>query len=394
MYTDDAILAVVGLQRALRLLGVWQRLMEEIGLRMAPPEKRTIGTWVPWLGVLICAGLGLVIVPKEKLLRTTERLRSVLSSQTEFSEYRSLTGMLEHLRCINCAPASVMYGLYSPHQSKYIQAQGPSSFIRVTPFMAAQLERWLTLLAHTGGAPVTAALKYVRSAAIAMVVSSDAATDSTPPGMGGYCHGLYWYLEVRAEWLQWLHITVLEMLATGGSALAFEPYLYTPLVHLQSDALATPYVLTKHKTRSANLAVAHDLLLAQPAYQRVAHNASIAHLYGDCNVMSDAISRSLWKRYFALCDAMRVTPIRVPTPQALLTIIDQLVTAAKLRGELVRPTAFVRPPPVLPPMMHGLGRQSPACEEADAVAISARLLRRLSAPQHAPAAIAEVAPHH
>jgi hypothetical protein len=386
MYTDDAILAVVGLDRALRLLGVWQRLMEEIGLRMAPPEKRTIGTWAPWLGVLICAGLGLVIVPKEKLLRTTERLRSTLSSRTEFSEYRSLMGMLEHLRCVNCAPASVMYGLYTPHQSKYIQAQGPSSYIRITPFMAVQLERWLELLAHTGGAPVTAALTYVRSAAATMVVSSDAATDSTPPGMGGYCHGLYWYLPIEAEWLRWLHITVLELLATGGSALAFATHLYTPVVHLQSDALATPYVLTKHKTRSTNLALAHDLLLAQPAYRQVARSALIAHLFGDCNVMSDAVSRSLWKRFFALCGAMRVTPIEIATPTALVTIIEQLVAAAKLRGDMVRPTTFVRPPPKLPPMMLGLGRRSPACEEADAVAISARLLRRLNAPSQAPPA--------
>jgi hypothetical protein len=392
MYTDDAILAVVGVDRALRLLSTWQRLMAEIGLKMAPPAKRTIGTWVPWLGVVICAGLGLVLVPKAKLLRTTERLRAVLSGPTEFSEYRSLMGMLEHLRGVNCAHASVMYGLYGPHQSRHIQMEGPSTFIKVTPFMAAQLMRWLELLAHTGGAPVTAAVRRTRSAPVTMVISSDAATDSDPPGMGGYCHGLYWYLEVKTEWLEWLHITVLELLATGGSALAFEPYLYTPLRHFQSDALATPHVLTKHKARSLNLALAHHHLLLQPAYLRATQGAMILHLLGDCNVMSDAVSRSLWERFRALCAALRVTPIQVPAPAALVSIIEAVIEHAKLRGERVRPTTFVRPPPVLPRAMLGLGRRSSACEEADAVAVSARLLRLLNAkPPTAEAAGAPIA---
>jgi len=111
MYTDDALLAVVGVERALRLIGCWQRLVTSIGLDMAPPEKRACGTWVPWLlvGVLICAGIGLIVVSKEKLMRATEQLLRVLAEPTEFSEYRSLMGMLEHLHCINQAPSSVMF---------------------------------------------------------------------------------------------------------------------------------------------------------------------------------------------------------------------------------------------------------------------------------------------
>jgi hypothetical protein len=351
--------------RALRLLRHWQSLTTSIQLQMAPPEKRNIGTWVPWLGVLLCAGLGLVVVPKAKLLRTTERLRAVLDQPTEFSEYRSLTGMLEHLRCVNCAPASVMYGLYAPHGSKRVQWEGPATIINVTPFMTQQLLAWVALTARSGAASVTAVLtRLVPHVALRTVISSDAATDSSPPGMGGYCHGLYWYLEIQHDWLQWIHITAWELLATGGSAMAFERHCAAAdRVLLQSDALATPYVLSRHKTSSASLGLAHHLLLQQPAYRDLAWVADIAHLFGDCNPFSDAVSRSLWDRFAALCRSVGIRPVQVETPPQLLAIIQKLLTAAKARGQPIRETGFKRPAPVLPPAMLGLGRRTPACEE-------------------------------
>ena len=379
MYTDDAILIVVGVDRALRLIGCWQRLVASIGLEMAPPEKRACGTWAPWLGVLICAGLGLIVVPKEKRLRTTERLLSVLATPTEFSEYRSLMGMLEHLRCVNQAPSSAMYGLYAPHRSKWVALNGPSTYITVTPFMQEQLERWVELVSSTGGAVVTAVLRReAPGGGLRVVISSDAATDSTPAGLGGYCHGLYWYLAIKPEWLEWLHITVLELFASGGSALAFEPHTRAAeSVVMQSDALATPYVLTRHRTSSDNLAAAHHLLLRCRAYNQMALRASIGHLFGDANPFADAVSRALWDRFFALCRATGVRPVRVETPAELIVLIEMVVAQARARGVPIRISNYVKPAPVLPLAMQALGRASPACEEADAVAISDRLRRAL-----------------
>jgi hypothetical protein len=380
MYTDDAIFAVVGVRRALRLLGAWQRLTADIQLKMAPPEKRSIGTWAPWLGVYLLAGLGLVVVPKEKLLRTVSRLRNVLTCAVEFSEYRSLMGMLEHLRCVNRAPASVMYGLYAPHRSPRIRLDGPSAIVSLTPFMEAQLNDWIALTVSSGGTVVTAVLERTESTAelhLHVVISSDAATDSSPPGIGGYCHGLYWYLEIKPEWLEWLHITVLELLATGGSALAFAPFVSAAQsVVLQSDALATPYVLAKHKSRSANLGFAHRALLDSPDYRDVAWLAKIAHLFGDCNPFADAISRALHARFAALCRAINVRPTLLPTPPVLVQIIERTVADAKARGQRVSIPTFHRTAPVLPAAMLALGRESPACEEADAVRQISEMLRR------------------
>eukprot|EP00965_Chrysotila_dentata_P185971 6140251-Pleurochrysis_carterae.AAC.1 len=48
---------------------------------------------------------------------------------------------------------------------------------------------------------------------------ADAAADSTPPGLGGYCQGLFWYVELSTLHTHWLHITALELLATGFNAI-------------------------------------------------------------------------------------------------------------------------------------------------------------------------------
>ena len=391
MYTDDPIFGVVGVERALRLLKVWHTLTQKVRLLMAIPEKRNLGTWAPWLGVLLCAGLGLVIVPKAKLLRTSQRIGLLLAGRPLFDEYRSLMGMLEFLRCVNCAPASVMYGLYGPHRSARVRDGGPTTPVLLTAFMVAQLERWLVLITQTGGAPFTAALRrQVHPLSLTYVVSSDAATDSDPPGIGGFCHGLYWFLALKAEWLQWLHITVLELLATGGSALAFCSYLRASAnVLLQSDGLATPYVLSRHRSRSPILSLAHHALLRLEAFTEVAQKAHITHLDGDSNVFGDAVSRSLWPRFFALCRAIGVRPVQVPAPPQLVDLIETLVAAARQMGRRVRDSVYSRAHPIIPASMLGLGRETQADEAGDAVQINRRLQAALAqgstGPTSAPA---------
>eukprot|EP00965_Chrysotila_dentata_P033080 1101882-Pleurochrysis_carterae.AAC.1 len=60
MYTDDPVIAVVGVDRALRALRVWRSLTDDLHLIMAIPEKRTLGVWARWLGALLFATLGIV----------------------------------------------------------------------------------------------------------------------------------------------------------------------------------------------------------------------------------------------------------------------------------------------------------------------------------------------
>ena len=69
MYTDDPVVVVVGADRALRALRVWRGLTDDVRLIMAIAEKRTLGSWTLWLGVILVASLGLAVVPTGKILR-------------------------------------------------------------------------------------------------------------------------------------------------------------------------------------------------------------------------------------------------------------------------------------------------------------------------------------
>ena len=368
MYTDDPIMAVVGVDRAIRLLRLWTRLTAELGLIMAIPEKRSLGTWAPWLGVLLLAGLGLVLVPKAKLLRTVHRIDELLTDGLPFQDYRSLIGLLEHLRCVYAAAASTMYGLYSPHGSLRVQQEGPAALIRPNGFQVEQLKRHRASLINTGGAPVTVVLRRddgVAPAHLAVkyVVSADAATDSEPPGIGGFCHGLYWYVALPLEWLVYLHITVLELLASGVGAITLAPYLrHAQRIRLQSDALATPFVLSRQRARSPMLQYAHHQLLQDPRYKAVADNADIQHLDGDSNPFSDSVSRALWPRFQLLCRAAGIQPVHVPVPAHARALLQRVADMARHAGVRINTSQYRRPDPVLPPAMLMLGRRSSACD--------------------------------
>jgi hypothetical protein len=355
VYTDDPIFGVVGVRRALAALRCWRGVTAGTGLIMAIPEKRSLGTWTLWLGILLLAGLGLAIVPKGKLLRAMVSVRHALSGLMEFGDYRALTGLLEHIRCVNCAPRSVMHGLYHPHGPEGASRFGPNGIVKPTAFMTLQLQRWLDTLQATAGTPVLAALDKAHLPTRQRPVytaSADAATDSRVPGLGGYCHGLYWYVPIHMAWLDWLHITVLELLATGINAIVFANYLGGSEddheAVLQSDALATPYALARQSERAEMLQLVHHLLLADPDFQALAQVAKIAHLSGDCNPFSDAVSRGEWDRFYALCRAVGVVPRQLAVPQRAHELVQKALLLAQVRGKPIRRVEFKRARPQVP----------------------------------------------
>jgi hypothetical protein len=338
MYTDDPVFAVVGAQRALRLLSVWRKLTTDVGLIMAIPEKRTLGVWSPWLGALLFASLGLVVIPKVKLMRATRAIGEAIARRLQFAEYRSLVGLLEHFLCVNCAPRRVMHGLYGPHRDASID--GPTDIVRLDFFAARQLTAWLQLIATSGGAPVTVALRRQSippPAGLVGVASSDAATDGARPGLGGFCHGFYWRIALTERTLRYLHITVLELLATGFSMILFAPYLtrFQRVVFL-SDALATPYTLARHTERSEMLTLAHHLVMRHPAYATLEGIAEVAHLSGEHNPLADCVSRGFDQRFSQLCAQLRVKPILVEVTGEVLAMLEEVVCYAERRGVEVR----------------------------------------------------------
>jgi hypothetical protein len=51
-FTDDAQMLAVGTKLKIMSLRNWRRLTNRMRLRMAIAEKRSLGTWCKWIGVL------------------------------------------------------------------------------------------------------------------------------------------------------------------------------------------------------------------------------------------------------------------------------------------------------------------------------------------------------
>eukprot|EP00965_Chrysotila_dentata_P130223 4306229-Pleurochrysis_carterae.AAC.1 len=87
-----------------------------------------------------------------------------------------------------------MHALYNPHRHGSME---PSERVRPDTDTMRQLRHHAQLVGVSGGAQSSAALRpddpCVDCTLPRQVVSvfADAATDSEPPGMGGYCHGTF-----------------------------------------------------------------------------------------------------------------------------------------------------------------------------------------------------------
>ena len=353
MYCDDNIVMVVGAARTLRVLRKWRALVTEAGMIMAIPEKRMLGVWGLWIGALIFATVGVVAIPKQKTLRATQAVRQLLGPDgLQFADYRSLVGLLEHLRCITRLPRRAMHGLYAPHGPDGEGKDGPNSIVRPSLLMTLQMQRWLDVLGKCSGCSVAAALRRADLAAGPtryFVASSDAATDSQPPGLGGFMHGFWWRIELASAYLTWLHITVLELLASGFSAIMFAPLVPpTNRLLLQMDATSAFYTLVEESERSPVLMYAHHRLLESHAFNVAAENSDAGHVAGSGNLAGDAASRSYDDLLAQIARRARVRLIRLDVAAECRIILDDVLDFARRRGVPVRPNDGRPPPPPMP----------------------------------------------
>ena len=130
-------------------------------------------------------------------------------------------------------------------------------------------------------------------------------------------------------------------------------------VVLLSDALATPYALSRESEKSPALRFAHYLLRQTSAFQGLAPLTDVAHLSGDSNAFADAlsntigarstlqlcalislsgsllyafadaVSRQLWSRLRALARQTRVRLSSVPVPDEALRIFSECLRFAQ-----------------------------------------------------------------
>ena len=98
-------------------------------------------------------------MPRAKLVRASQAVLAASRSELMFDAYRSLVGLLEHIRHALHLPRRVMHGLYFPHGPHGEGKDGPSTLVRPNHFMAKQLVQWLHFLSAKAGSFFTAALR-------------------------------------------------------------------------------------------------------------------------------------------------------------------------------------------------------------------------------------------
>jgi hypothetical protein len=266
--------------------------------------------------------------------------------------------LLEHIRHALCLPRRLMHGLYTPHGPLGEARYGPATPVLPSPFMIIQLKQWLYHLSGSAGSAFTSVLRRSALPSLDTIIysaTSDAATDSVPPGMGGFMHGFYWYLALSDEIIKWIHISVLELLATGFSAVVFHPLLPSSVrLSLGADALATPYTLVRETEKSAMLTAAHHALLNNDTFVLASKQADLGHLRGDANLVGDTISRGKWILFARLCRDLRIRPNQLHLPPSCLRILSSVLQTARDRGIPLRPNFYQPASALIPPHDYAL----------------------------------------
>ena len=341
MYTDDPVGVVVGVDRAIRMLQAWRIVTAGVNLEMAGADKRQLGGDVIWIGILVVAALGLVAVPKNKLLRAKEAVQRTLDRQITFGEYRALVGLLEHMRFIAQLQADATNVLYRPHGRDGESRDGPSALVKPTGLMEAALRKWLAVIAQCAGAVVTIVFhdtvsERISRAGAVYSASSDAAGDGRgTPGIGGYVHGYFWRVALPLSVLRLMHITAWETLAACVNVLVAARLAgQEALLAVQVDAALAPYALSNQRSRSVNVQFMIAWMLSCASYaQGIARRLVVRHLSGDGNVPADLTSRGLWSELAELADLLRVKLVAVTLADVERQLIEATLRHAATQAD-------------------------------------------------------------
>jgi hypothetical protein len=144
IYTDDAGQGAVGCMRMKRFVRIWTATCEELGIECAAAHKRSLGTFILSLGVVLCHTLRGVLIPTAKVLSASSDLTDVHSGEpNQFSK----CGKVFCLVCQFCdalgIPRATTYGMYADFRECI---KDPNALISASPSTIAACGRWLEIL--------------------------------------------------------------------------------------------------------------------------------------------------------------------------------------------------------------------------------------------------------
>ena len=330
VYSDDVAHVAVGVKRTLAQMSIWRDTVTELKLKMAKPEKRALGTWVKWLGIIVIVSLGALVIPSAKLVRARCAIGQVMQNTCNFGDYRSLIGLLEHFRCVNLQSRQVMHGLYEPHGPEGASREGPGGMVICSPLMQKQLMRWLVLVLQSAGVSTKRAVLRERlepMPSLRIIMDSDACHgDESISGMAGFCHGYWWYFPVPKEHMHLVYTAFLEFLAFVFNILVFEGVVAPQGVVKdisvlgRTDALTTALTLPGQSQRSPLLMRLFQYLIGTEAWKRISGAMTVMHIFGNCNPLSDYPSRAKMREFQQLCNQLGIRPTQLPVPQEAIDI--------------------------------------------------------------------------
>jgi len=342
MYTDDPIIAVVGIERTVRFLVCWVRTMKELNLMMALACKRQLGSGVVWCGIMVFAR-GALVVPLEKRVKALEKIRRLGRGELAVGDLVSLNGLLEFCRGVLRLPQQVMFGLYEPLKAGRELSKGPHQRVKLNALVGQRIKQWTDLLTKACANTVAAIMddsRCVPEMSSILATSSDACKEGAEhPGMGGYFIGLWWRYIYEPHHLR-LDIPVLELLAFGINLIVFEPVFQQMLgeddiLLCFIDAKASPLVLSDGQSRSPVMMFALELIWGLPEYRKLERGLAVAHVYGEGNKPADFASRSNVEalRRYAAQSGLEERELDAPS-RARAMLDDVLAFQDKLRGSL------------------------------------------------------------
>ena len=99
VYTDDSFVIIAGTDHAVRWVRIWSEFVRWSRSRMAIPRRRLAGAGGVWCGVANILCIGVAHTERAKTVRACAVLARVADGDAMliWGDYRSLTGLLEHL---------------------------------------------------------------------------------------------------------------------------------------------------------------------------------------------------------------------------------------------------------------------------------------------------------
>ena len=337
-YTDDPLLMVIGVERAVRALKLWHSMVGPSGLNLAyaKDHKWQAGHKVVWLGAALSPALGLAWVPPNKVVRAVSEMAAAREGSLDVQHYRKLLGFVEHILGIMQLNEDVLGLLYAP--------------IHV-PNVEADLEAKVTLGGEAQGVllritrrllnkPCVSLLSSVRPDESAWsgrswVLWSDAAVEpDMPVQIGGVCYGFYWYLEVCGA----VTIPVAEFMAAIVNLIQHMHLLYTAKhVLLEVDALATTWALRRqHAGCKGMRAVLAEALDLEEVVQLMAKEGGLSskHTAGEGNVLADAASRGQLHLLERMYKALGMRAQRLEVNARAIGFIERVLVRLGVSAEI------------------------------------------------------------